>query len=183
MATVFPDTSPPHEWICCHAVSQTVIAAYQNPIDLESIIIRNITDELSKHNLNFSDGTLSWRDDHYTNMRTYAWRQNSKTTKTTMNDKIYVIALTYDEFMKYIRDDCDRRVRSGQTTVSLSEYVFVDSQYKLLGVREAHGVFVGSYKKRPDLYDLVTAISLSYAPDMDPISKYNEICQRIGLTA
>lgn len=183
MATVSPDPNKLNRWTCSHAVSQQVLVTRKDHVALEDEIMQTISDELSKHNLDFFHGAITIRDDFYTGMRIYTWTQTEPPTVQFMNDKIYVIAGNYQEFQKYIKEDADKRVRNSDTRISLSHYVYVDSPEKLRGVRGAHGAFVGSYKQISNLNDIVTAISLSYAPDMDPISKYNEICQRIGLTS
>ncbi len=61
--------------------------------------------------------------------------------------KIFVIAGTFVEFSYYIRDK-----------VLDKHYVYVSSPETLYGHKDIHGVFIGSWRKRKDIVEILDAI-------------------------
>lgn len=53
-----------------------------------------------------------------------------------------------------------KRFAAGDTSVSLSDYVYVSDEDKLRGMQEVHGYFIGTYRQRPDLRIIVQRIRL-----------------------
>ena len=75
-------------------------------------------------------------------------------------NKIYVVAGTRAEYETYIRKKAHELHQQNQTTISLSHFVYVSDPYVLRGLREVHGYFVGSYRQRDDLKEIVDTIRI-----------------------
>ena len=75
-------------------------------------------------------------------------------------NKIYVIAGTYRQATDWMKNHASKRFASGDTSVSLSDYVYVRGDEQLCGLREVHGFFVGTYRERKDLRLIVQRIRL-----------------------
>lgn len=69
--------------------------------------------------------------------------------------RIFVIAYSKAEADHWIKSNIDKRLRQGATTLSLSEYVYVDDAIRIRGIRDPHGVFVGRWRERLDIADIV----------------------------
>ena len=72
--------------------------------------------------------------------------------------KTFVIAGTATEARVWIDSNIRKRHAAGQTSVSLSDYVTVTSSTTLRGIVDPHGVFVGSWKERWDLEEIVETL-------------------------
>jgi hypothetical protein len=73
-----------------------------------------------------------------------------------MSDRIYVIPGTHTEGAMYAREQCSKRFAAGDTSASLSDYVVVEygRRDKLMGTRNPHGVFIGTWRDRKDLREI-----------------------------
>ena len=76
-----------------------------------------------------------------------------------MNDKIFIVAKNYTEYKQWV-DKNIMKFYSENTSISLSNFVWVSDEYVLTGYNEVHGYFIGDYKNHP---------------------KYSEICDRIRI--
>ncbi len=74
--------------------------------------------------------------------------------------KIFVIAGTAHEANYWIINHLGKRYPSN-TSASMSDYVYVSSPDSLRGVRDPHGVFVGNWLGRPDIFEIVEALMLA----------------------
>ena len=72
--------------------------------------------------------------------------------------KKLVIAGTYEQAQLWIKNDLTKRAVAGETTLSLSEYTVVHNREQLLGLRDPHGVFVGTWKNRADINDIIDVL-------------------------
>jgi hypothetical protein len=82
--------------------------------------------------------------------------------------KVYVIAGTATEARNWIDSNIRKRHASGNTSVSLSDYVTITSAITLRGIVDPHGVFVGSWKDRLDIEEIVEALFMcSHAVNRD----------------
>lgn len=61
--------------------------------------------------------------------------------------KIFVIAGTHDEFKYYVRDK-----------VLDKHYVYVSSPDTLRGHQDVHGVFIGTWRERSDIVEILDAV-------------------------
>lgn len=76
--------------------------------------------------------------------------------------KIFVIAGTREEAVDWIQKDCNKKWNSGtNTSVSLSDYVYIDSHRRILGIKNPHGVFVGNWLGRPDILEIVESLMIA----------------------
>lgn len=71
-----------------------------------------------------------------------------------MNEKIYVIAGNHVEYDMFIRKKVFELYCEGDTSTTLSRFVFVHSPDKLRGLRNIHGYFIGTFAQRSDIKEL-----------------------------
>jgi hypothetical protein len=69
--------------------------------------------------------------------------------KFGMNEKIFIIAGNYNEYKDWVQKNM-ARLYSENNSISLSNFVYVDSIDRLRGRKEVHGFFIGSYENRAD---------------------------------
>jgi hypothetical protein len=79
---------------------------------------------------------------------------------TIIVSRIYVIAGNHAQANDYIRRKCEERFKNGETNVSMSDYSYVSTPDTFRGLREVHGVFIGTFRDRPDLEEIVHTIRL-----------------------
>jgi hypothetical protein len=74
--------------------------------------------------------------------------------------RIYVIAGEHDVAYRrwWINQEVDRRFLNGDHTVSRRDYVIVHDRDTLRGVRNPTGFFIGVWKERKDLYELLSIL-------------------------
>lgn len=90
--------------------------------------------------------------------------------------KFHVIAGSTQEANRWIRDECTRRFNAGDTNVSISDYTYVLSADRIRGRLNPHGRFVGNWRGRPDILDIIQAlISCTMPPNPTLIQLFNEI--------
>jgi hypothetical protein len=76
------------------------------------------------------------------------------------SEKLYIVAGNRQEYDFFIRKKADELSKTGYP-ISLSHFVYVTSSLTLLGNRDVHGWFYGSYRQRKDLRDIVMQIRVS----------------------
>ncbi len=74
--------------------------------------------------------------------------------------KIFVVAGTSHEAHYWIINHLGKRYQSNKSA-TMSDYVYVSSPNSLKGVRDPHGVFVGNWLGRPDIFEIVEALMLA----------------------
>lgn len=74
--------------------------------------------------------------------------------------KKFVIAGNHVQAEVWIKRDLDKRVLRGETTLSRSEYIYVVDASQLRGYKNPHGVFVGTWKERWDIKDIVETLMI-----------------------
>ena len=72
-------------------------------------------------------------------------------------NKIYVIAGTSHEANYLIIQDLGKKYPKN-TSLSMSDYVYVSSPQTILGIQNPHGVFVGNWLGRPDIKEIVEVL-------------------------
>ena len=84
--------------------------------------------------------------------------------------KIFVIAGTNIEGILWRLDDIKKSCTgvptygdkiTGKTHRNSSDYVMVNQYECLRGYKEIHGVFVGTWRERKDLHEIITIISMT----------------------
>lgn len=74
--------------------------------------------------------------------------------------RIYVIAGTMAEYDNFIRRKAQQLFAEGQTSISLSDFMFVSRPDQLRGLRDVHGYFIGTYRNRNDIREIVDTIRI-----------------------
>ena len=72
--------------------------------------------------------------------------------------KIFVIAGNDKQAIKWMKGNNQKRWDNGDTSATLSDYVIVENPTIMRGHRNPHGVFIGTWKDRPDIMDIVMAL-------------------------
>ena len=76
------------------------------------------------------------------------------------HSKIFVVAGNIDQFKAYSNKRAKELWEQGETSISLSNFVYVRGPEVFRGYQEVHGVFTGTYRNRPDIRDIVREIRL-----------------------
>jgi hypothetical protein len=96
--------------------------------------------------------------------------------------KIYVIAGTYAEAMSWIKKEYLKRWNNGDRSCSISDYIIPDRN-SLRGINNPHGVFVGNWKARADIYEIVQTLIWSSTHVNPALNKiYNDLTPKIRPT-
>jgi hypothetical protein len=91
-------------------------------------------------------------------------------------NKIYVIAGTAREATEWMKNNLQKRILNGENVIGMSEYAYVTGVDTLRGIRNPHGVFIGSWKERLDIFQIVEALMLSSIYVNRPLQKiYNDL--------
>jgi hypothetical protein len=69
--------------------------------------------------------------------------------------KVFVVAGNHNEAYEYINRKIAERISNGETVNKIGDYVYLDKVNRLRGVSNPHGVFIGTWKQRPDILDIV----------------------------
>jgi hypothetical protein len=85
-------------------------------------------------------------------------------------NKIYVIAGNEKEAKEWIFTDAFRRFGAGETSASLSDYVTVKEPKQFTGTKEPHGVFIGTFRNRKDIKDVLANLIVRYELNQTPES-------------
>ena len=71
--------------------------------------------------------------------------------------KTFVIAGTKHEADYWIINDLSKKYPFN-TSMSMSDYVYVSSPEKLKGISDPHGVFIGTWYERPDMLEVIQTL-------------------------
>ena len=71
--------------------------------------------------------------------------------------KTFVIAGTKHEADYWIITDLSKKYPFN-TSMSMSDYVYVASPEKLKGISDPHGVFIGTWYERPDMLEVIQTL-------------------------
>ncbi len=94
--------------------------------------------------------------------------------------KIYVVAGTGEEARRWINSNIEKRAKIGMP-YSLSDYVYVANADKLRGIQDPHGVFVGNWKGRADIFDIVQQLMMQSIHINPALSKiYNDLKPKLS---
>lgn len=69
--------------------------------------------------------------------------------------RVYVIAGNREQANQWIKGNLIKRQNAGETTLSWSDYVIVNDPLKLRGIQDPKGVFVGTWRDRSDIEEVV----------------------------
>jgi hypothetical protein len=68
-----------------------------------------------------------------------------------------VIAGNYNQAMRWINLDIAAKEKSGKWKY-VSDYIVVNRPEQLRGMRNPNGIFVGTWKQRPDIFELLNQL-------------------------
>jgi len=74
--------------------------------------------------------------------------------------KTFVVAGTYQEAQNWISKNYQERVAIGDKQASTRDYMYVSHADDVKGYTNPHGVFVGNWLARPDIFEIVEALML-----------------------
>jgi hypothetical protein len=75
-----------------------------------------------------------------------------------MNDKYYVIAGDYNQFRVFILRKSMDMYQGGNTSITLSHFVYVSGPETLRGLRNPRGFFVGTWRKKSNIKDILLTL-------------------------
>ena len=88
--------------------------------------------------------------------------------------KKFVIAGNHEQAKHWINNHLKKRQAEGETTLSSSEYVIVHGSDVLRGRGEVHGVFIGTWRERKDIEEIVEILftqRIHVSPQLERIRK------------
>lgn len=71
---------------------------------------------------------------------------------------IYVIAGTEPQAYEWINRKLEERIRNGEFPNQIDEYKYVHSPIVLRGIQDPHGIFIGTWRDRKDLKEIVEVL-------------------------
>jgi len=92
--------------------------------------------------------------------------------------KTFVIAGTHEQGMRWVKQNITDYATTHGSWRSLSDYVIVNSEINLKGYSNPRGVFVGTWRERRDLKEILLQLHLQSNP-ANP--KILELMREIGL--
>lgn len=84
-----------------------------------------------------------------------------------MNSNYYVIAGNRAQFDNFIRRKADELWRAGNKSISLSDFVYVSDESKVRGLSNPKGFFIGTWKLRPDIKEIMINLAGSVSNDIN----------------
>jgi len=84
---------------------------------------------------------------------------------------MYVIAGTETQAYNWINSKLEERIRNGEFPNQIDEYKYVHSANVLRGIKNPHGIFVGTWRERKDIKEIVEALLYSTMGVNETISK------------
>ena len=97
--------------------------------------------------------------------------------------KTFVIAGNRQQADHWIKGNLEKRLQSGITTLSMSDYVVVTDANRLRGISNPHGVFVGTWKDRVDIKDIVETLMIQSTVGNPALGKiWREVKDRVKPT-
>jgi hypothetical protein len=76
------------------------------------------------------------------------------------NDKIFVVAGTHEQFTQFVRRKATQLWDGGNTSVTLSNFVYVSGPEVFRGFNSVHGYFVGTFRQRKDIEQILEMIRI-----------------------
>lgn len=77
-----------------------------------------------------------------------------------MTEKTYVVAGNHQEFLAHVKGKLQRLYSEGDTSLTISDFVYVYSVNQLRGRRDIKGYYYGSYMQRPDIAEIQNMIQI-----------------------
>jgi hypothetical protein len=96
-----------------------------------------------------------------------------------MKDKFFVVSGNRKQFDEFILRKAGELWMSGYTHISLSNFIHVSNADKLMGQRNCHGWFVGTWYDLPDLQDILKVLIVRTDGSTSHFVKINELAREI----
>lgn len=77
---------------------------------------------------------------------------------------IFVIAGNQEQAYQYINRKIEERVKNGEEVSKINDYKYVYDVTTLRGIHNPRGVFIGTWKKRKDIFDIVSTLRQNCNP-------------------
>lgn len=74
----------------------------------------------------------------------------------TQNNKYFIVAGTQQEFRTWVQLNRRRFAYN-----NINDFIYVDRPMVFLGHADPHGFFVGTFRQRPDLFEIVQTIIIN----------------------
>lgn len=90
-----------------------------------------------------------------------------------MIDKLYVIAGTNEQYLNFVT----RKVTETwpeDTSISMSNFVYVRNREQLMGIRDPKGFFIGTWYENPDIVEILNQLVVSMT-DVEKVAKLNQM--------
>lgn len=71
---------------------------------------------------------------------------------------IYVIAGNEPQAYEYINRKLEERILAGENLNKIDDYKYVHSANVLRGIEDPHGVFIGTWRDREDIRDIIAIL-------------------------
>lgn len=78
-----------------------------------------------------------------------------------MNGKWFVIAGNSQQYLEFVKRKVTEKWPN-DTSVSMSNFIYVDHPEKLRGWTNPHGWFIGTWKERKDIKEVLINLSVAY---------------------
>ena len=78
--------------------------------------------------------------------------------------KTFVIAGTHEQGMRWVKQNITAHATTHGSWRSLSDYIIVQSVINLKGYSNPHGVFVGTWRERKDISEILHNIHFQSSP-------------------
>lgn len=85
-----------------------------------------------------------------------------------MSDKYFVIAGNRSEYMEFVHKKVNELFQCGQTSITFSHFVYVDSADNLRGYSNPTGWFVGSWREKKGINEIIVCLHIAksqYVPN------------------
>jgi hypothetical protein len=92
-----------------------------------------------------------------------------------METKYYVIAGHVSEYTAFAKRKSQEMWDAGNTNITMSHFVYVSDYKILMGLRHPTGFFVGSWKNRPDIGDILAMLKVICTSDPNKIGSLLKI--------
>ena len=87
---------------------------------------------------------------------------------------IYVIAGNEPQAYDWINRKLEERIRNGEFPNEIDEYKYVHSPVVLRGIHDPHGIFIGTWRDRKDLKEIVKILFFASMGKNEAIKKLYE---------
>lgn len=91
----------------------------------------------------------------------------------------YIISGTEPEAYEYINRKLEERIRNGESVSSIDDYKYVHSPEVLRGIKNPSGVFLGTYKDRKDILEIIQLLILYTDKDSKSYGKLIDVLGKL----